>query len=136
MPVIIPDAEPAVAMTGLLLLHVPPTEMSVSVMDDPMHSVEEPDMVAGGAVTVTVVVVLHPAVLVKVIDAVPGVPPVMIPVAEPITATAGLLLAQEPVVPVVSVPVAPEQTITDPVMEGGRLFTVITLVVMHPVPIE
>ena len=136
MPVIIPLAKPAIAIIGLLLLQVPPTEMSVSIIDDPMHNVEEPVMAAGGAVTVTVVVVVQPAVLVKVIDAVPGVPPVMIPVVGPIAAIAELLLDHVPVVPVVSVPVAPEQTTTGPAIVGGRLLTVIILVVMHPEPTE
>ena len=52
-----PVVEPAMAMMGLLLLHVPPTVISISVMDDPMHTVDEPVMAEGGVFTVTVVVV-------------------------------------------------------------------------------
>jgi hypothetical protein len=56
MPEMMPVAEPAVAITGLLLLQVPPLVMSVNVIADPMQRVDEPVIAAGGVLTVTVVV--------------------------------------------------------------------------------
>ena len=68
--------------------------------------------------------------------AVPAVPPVIIPVVDPIAAMVGLLLLQLPAMPVVSVPVEPEQMTTEPEIDGGKLFTVIRRVVIQPVPTE
>jgi hypothetical protein len=136
MPVMTPVAEPAVAMMGLLLLQVPPLVISVSVMDDPIHNVDEPVMAEGGVFTVTVVLAKQPAVLVNVMTDVPAVPPVTIPVEVPIAAIAGLLLVHVPLVPVVNAPVEPEQITTEPEIVGGRLFTVISLVVIQPEPTE
>jgi hypothetical protein len=68
--------------------------------------------------------------------AVPAVPPVRIPVVEPMAAMPGLPLLQVPLAPVVNAPVAPEQITTVPDIDGGKLFTVIDLVVIQPVPTE
>ena len=55
-----PDEEPTVAIDGLLLLHVPPVETLLSVIDDPTQTGIEPVMDDGNRLTVTVVVVKQP----------------------------------------------------------------------------
>jgi hypothetical protein len=79
----------------LLLLHVPPTVASVSVVVDPRQIAVTPEIDAGADPTLIVVVVLHPPV-VYVITAVPGVPPVITPVPTAMGATDGLLLLHVP----------------------------------------
>jgi hypothetical protein len=63
MPVTIPVADPTVATAVLLLLHVPPPLAgSVSVEIRPTQTLVFPVIVVGGALTVTMVVALHPEV--------------------------------------------------------------------------
>ena len=59
-PTTMPDEEPTVAIDGLLLLHVPPVETLLSVIDDPTQTGIEPVMDDGNRLTVTVVVVKQP----------------------------------------------------------------------------
>ena len=62
-PLLIPVTTPeafTVALEGLLLLHVPPGTVLVSVMEEPTQTVLLPDMGAGVALTVTDFVLLHP----------------------------------------------------------------------------
>jgi len=61
MPVTI-LVEPIVAIVVLLLLQVPPTVASASVVVKPGHTVVVPVIAAGNAFTVNVVVALHPEV--------------------------------------------------------------------------
>jgi hypothetical protein len=56
MPVIVPDAEPTVAMPVLLLAQVPPPVLLVSVLVAPIHILVVPDMVAGAGLTVATTV--------------------------------------------------------------------------------
>jgi hypothetical protein len=59
-PVITPVAEPADATTGLLLVHVPPVTASLNMVVVLMHTIGEPVMIGGGALTVIVLVTLQP----------------------------------------------------------------------------
>lgn len=60
-PVMMPVAEPAVAMAVLLLLHVPPAVASLSVMVPPLaQSVDGPVMAAGSGLTLMVRVTWQP----------------------------------------------------------------------------
>ena len=57
-PVTIPVEEPTVATDILLLLHVPPERASLSVILVPAITVLLPEMVAGAALTVNIIVVM------------------------------------------------------------------------------
>lgn len=57
----LPDVAPMLATVVGITLHVPPPVMSVSVITDPMHTLVAPDIVAGTAFTVIVLVTLQPA---------------------------------------------------------------------------
>jgi len=57
---ILPLVELIVATVGELLFHVPPVTVLVSVLDVPVHIEEEPAMVAGAWLTVTIALVKHP----------------------------------------------------------------------------
>ena len=60
-PVSVPDAEPIVPLVVLLLLHVPPLgSVSVSVVAEPIHTPETPEIFAGKAFTVTVTAAEEP----------------------------------------------------------------------------
>ena len=56
MPVTIPDEDPTDASHDGVILHVPPAEVSVSVMVDPIQTAAGPPIVAGRADTVIVLV--------------------------------------------------------------------------------
>jgi hypothetical protein len=60
-PAITPVAEPADATTGLLLVQVPPVTASLNVVVVPIHTIDEPVIAGGSALTVIVLVTLHPA---------------------------------------------------------------------------
>ena len=61
-PVTIPDDVPIVAISVLLLNHVPPVEASDRVILVPEHTLVFP-MIGGAVFTVTMEVVLHPPAL-------------------------------------------------------------------------
>jgi hypothetical protein len=68
-----------------------------------------------------------------VIVAVPAETPVKTPVPDPITATLVLLLTHVPPdVAFVRIAEAPAQTDAAPVMAGGKVLTVIVVLVAHP----
>ncbi len=60
IPVITPVEEPTVATAVLLLVHVPLPAASVKVIVDPAQTGVLPEIAAGRALTVTVVVVIQP----------------------------------------------------------------------------
>jgi hypothetical protein len=124
--------KPTVAMPVLLLLHVPPAGTSESVTEEPIHAVLFPET-GVTALTVTVVVAIQPAALVKVIVAVPVAMPATIPLPEPTVAIAVLPLLHVPdTVVSFKVIVEPTQTGVLPVTAPGRLLTVITVVAKQP----
>ena len=59
-PVTTPVVEFTVAKEALLLLHVPPTVASLSVLVKPIHALAVPVMDAGNGLTVIIVVAVHP----------------------------------------------------------------------------
>ena len=60
IPVTMPVALPTVAIAGLLLLHVPPVTVLLSVAVVPGHTLLFPVIVAGAGLTVTTMVLVTP----------------------------------------------------------------------------
>ena len=60
-PPTVPDTEPTVATAVLLLVHIPPPVVSLSVLVAVVHRLGAPKMADGVARTVMGMVVLHPA---------------------------------------------------------------------------
>jgi hypothetical protein len=58
-PVTMPLVDPTAALV-LLLLQLPPAEASLSVVEDPMHTLDAPVITAGSGLTVTVTPVVQP----------------------------------------------------------------------------
>ena len=79
IPDTIPEDESISATAGLVLIHIPPGVLLLSVVVLPWHTVGVP-VIGVGNPTVTVVDSVHPAAEVKVIFVVPTVTPVTIPV--------------------------------------------------------
>ena len=132
-PVTTPFDEPIVAIVISLLLHVPPTVASVSVVVRPIQALIVPP-ITENAVTVTTVVTLHPVDIVYVIVAFPAATPVIVPSAAPAVAIAVLLLVHVP--PLVAsdrVIVDPAQTGVEPVIAGGNGLMVTCVVILQPV---
>ena len=98
-PVTMPDV-PIVATPVLLLAHVPPVGVLLSVDVLPTHTTGDPIINPGSGLIVTVVVVRQPVGRVYVMLAVPAAMPLTVPAAS-IVATAVLLLFQAPPVVVV-----------------------------------
>jgi hypothetical protein len=132
-PVTVPDDEPMVATAVLLLLHVAPRLVVLSVVVDPAHILNVPAMALGAGCTVTTTVVKHAdAGSVYVIVVVPPArpTPVTMPEEDPTVATAGELLVQVPPGVVwLSADVTPGQTTVTPEIAAGVGLTVITAVV-------
>src|SRR5579872_1952778 len=76
VPAVMPVTTPlkTAATAGLLVLHDPPGTASASNVELPSHTPGVPVM-GDGTLTVTVVDAIQPAVVVKVIPAVPGATP-------------------------------------------------------------
>lgn len=134
-----PVDEPTVAISVLLLLHVPPPG-SVSTVDVPAQAVGVPAIGFGKAFTVTTVVVKHPPGAVYVIITVVlnnTAPPVTLPVVSPTEPRLGLLDDQvPPVVASLKCVTSPAQTRMTPVMGSGTGFTVTVVLVKHRPPNE
>jgi hypothetical protein len=60
-PVSRPEDEPIAAFAGMVLVHVPAPDGSVSVADAPTHTLKVPVIGSGGSTTVIVVAALQPA---------------------------------------------------------------------------
>src|SRR4051812_13354161 len=91
IPLTMPVPEPIVAISGLLLVHIPPVLLLLKVVVRPTHTTGIPVLAGGDRLTVTVVVARQ-LPTVYVISVVPAVRPDSTPVVEPIVATAVLLL--------------------------------------------
>jgi hypothetical protein len=138
IPHTIPLVEFTVATAVLLLVHVPPLVPSVSGVHDPTHTLPEPPMPTGGAVTVNTELIEHPEGGVYVTVVVPGLTPVIIPeVAGPNVATDRTLLLHVPPAGVeLSVDVEPAHAWAVPMIEPGKPFTVTTTDFVQPDPNE
>ena len=109
-------------------LHVPPVTASLSVIVDPAHTDEGPEIAAGSGLTASVAVRTQPDGIVYDIVAVPAIIPLAIPVVPPIVATDRLLLLHVPPVDAsVNVVVEPTHAANMP-DTGSIVLTVITVV--------
>jgi hypothetical protein len=116
----------------LLLVHVPPGVVELSVVVAPVQTVLLPVMAAGNAFTVTTAVRVQPLVPKQVMVAVPAATPVTVPDDEPMVATAVLLLLHvAPRLVVLNVVVDPAHILNVPAMALGAGCTVTTTVVKH-----
>jgi len=100
IPVMVPEAEPAVAIAVAELVHVPPVVVDVHVWDDPVQTGVVPLIVCvmgDEIVTIFVPVLTHPPIVtVYVIREVPALTPVTTPLEVPTAATAGVSLVHVP----------------------------------------
>jgi hypothetical protein len=136
-PVTTPLDVPTVATDVLFVLHVPPAVASLSVIFEPEHTDEAPDMVPGAPITVIVVVTALPQPVEYEITALPAITPVTMPVPEPTVAVVVLLLLHVPlVVELLNVMIEVEHTIVAPDIVPGAARTVIVLVASVPQPVE
>ena len=144
-PVITPVALPILAISGLLLDHVPPgVAVTDTVVTAPWHTLLLPSMGDGNGLTVTGAVMAHPVGSVYVTLAVDAVVlptttlPVSKPVEETILATAdGETVHVPPKVTSSNFNVEPWHTLIIPeavVIGWGSGLTVIVREMLHPVP--
>ena len=136
-PVTIPvvaDPGVTVATAALVEVQVRLAEVDERVAVLPTQTVLTPVIGEGRALIVMASVRRQPLDSVYEIVAAPAVPPVTVPVAEPIGAiVAELLLQVPPLVESENVSMTPEQMVGSPTMAAGRGFTETSLVVKHPV---
>jgi hypothetical protein len=129
-PVTTPVPLITVAIPVLALAHVPPVVPSVNVMVEPTQTGDDPGIVDGVVLTVTMVVVVQPVPREYVISDVPDMIPATTPVPPTTVATVVVPLVHvPPVVPSVNVIVVPEQKADEVEMVPGNVFTVATVVV-------
>jgi hypothetical protein len=135
VPAVTPVITPAddVDAFALLLVHVPPATVLLSVTVLPVHTDDGPLIAAGAVFTVTVAVATQPVPSVYVMVTVPAVTPVTTPEVL-IDAFVLLLLHVPPVVVLVSVVVLPSQTVSVPVIVPGSALMVTVAAVIQPVP--
>ena len=132
MPATRPDTRPPpeiVALAGTLLLHVPAGDASLNSVVAPTHTVAVPVMPDGGAMTETVAVTLQLPPSEYVMDAVPGVTPVISPVNRPTLTVVAVLVHEPPMIASLNVVVAPTHTVSLPPIGPGAGLTS-TLVVI------
>jgi hypothetical protein len=123
-----------VATDGLLLVHVPPAGVLLSVAVIPIQTFEPPVIDAGKALTVRSTVCAQPVPTVYVIVVVPTAAPPATPVKRATVPITGLLLVQSPPgALLVSVVVWPMQIFAAPPIGGGIVFTVTIAVARQPV---
>jgi len=135
-PVTRPEDALIVAIEVVPLLQVPPLVESLNAVVNPVHTTAVP-VIAGTAVTVIVVIRMHPVLSIYVMMAVPVLMPAAIPVDEPMVAIPLLLLVQiPPETELFKVVVEPIHAIVAPVITGGREFTVTIIVLLHTGPRE
>jgi hypothetical protein len=139
-PVTTPVVDTTVARAVLLLLHVPPVTVLLSVTELPVHTATLAGVIAAGEVlTVTPFIIKQPvAEIVYVMLAVPGATPVTNPPALTVAIAALLLLHVPPGVVLVNVAVLPTQRMVGGIglITLGSGLTVTTAVEVHPVPNE
>jgi hypothetical protein len=128
-----PFAEPIVAMPVVLLAHVPPPVVLVSVEVAPTHTDRTPPMFGGSALTVTIRTAAQPEGGVYVIVVVPGVTPHATPEASIVPIAVLLLAHVPPVIALVSEVQEPTHMLGVPAIGAAGVFTVITAVMRQPV---
>jgi hypothetical protein len=136
-PVTIPVPEPTVAIVVLLLLQVPLADALLKVIFKPAQTVDAPDIVPGGAITVIVLVASVPQPVEYLITTVPAIPPVTIPDPEPTVAILVLLVFHvPPAILLLNVRFDPEHTIDAPDIAPGATLVVTVVVASVPQPVE
>src|ERR1043165_3903062 len=109
---VIPVAEPTVALAVLALVHTPPGVLLVRVSTAPVHACVGPAIADGIGITVTTIVVGQPVPEdVNVMVEVPAETPLTYPPDVTIVATDGVLLLQVPDPPPESVVVRPTHAV-------------------------
>ena len=122
-----PVEEPMSATPVLLLVHVPPSVVSVNVVLVPVQTANVPPIGLGSGSTVTTLALEHPVVVcVNVIADVPAPMPLIMPEPDPTVATEVLEEAQVPAA-LTHVIVEPAHTEDGPVDADGSAFTVIVV---------
>jgi len=118
---------------GTLLLQAPPGTALPIVVVCPSHTVPAPVIGPGIGITDTSKVVLQLPGIVYVITVKPAAIPPTTPVVRPTVPFVGaLLLHVPPVVALASDVVAPTHICDVPVIGSGDVFTVTTVVTVHP----
>ena len=140
VPALRPVTTPAVdtvPTAGVLLLHVPPVVVLVSVVVPFTQMLVIPVITAGNGFTVSTAVLRQPLVrLYVIVDVPPGAIPVATPVPRAIVATVVVpLIHVPPVGAPVRVVFVPAQMLSVPLMDGV-VFTVATAVTVQPEPSE
>lgn len=131
-PVTNPVVDPTVAMAVLPELHLPPSVVSISVIDEPEHTVWLPMMPDTGLIMI-VVMAAQPELRVYEINTVPEPKAVTAPDVPPTTAMYLLPLAHTPPgVPLLNVIVLPTHTVAGPVIAVGDGTTVTVVLAVHP----
>ena len=134
-PVITPVILSILATLGVLLLHVPPMVVSVSVVVVPWHMIKVPVIGVGSALTVMIFVTKQVEEKAYVIVVVPIPTPPTIPVTAPTVPTVGVLLVQVPPgTELVKVIVEPKHTVEGPEIVAGVGVTVTMAVMLQPGP--
>lgn len=135
-PVTTPDVIPTTPMAVLALVHVPPVVVEASVVEAPTVVIGKPDMAAGKAFTVTVLMLRQPVPIEYVMFVTPADEPATTPVAGAMAATALLALFHvPPEVVLLNVIELLIQKLIKPVLlvlAGNAAFTVTTAVLKHP----
>ena len=127
--------EPVVTETPAVLVHAPPTVISLSVIDAPSHTEVAPLIPLGTGLTVTVTTVGTPATVYEIF-AVPAATPVTIPDVPTVAISVLLLCQVPPGVASVNVVVDSRQTVGAPLTPPTpEAFTVIiSVAVIEPQP--
>jgi len=124
------------ATDALLLLQVPPVEMSLKVVDAPEQIAVTPDIAGVAAFTVTIVEVEQPREVNVITDVATLLLPETTPVTTPEEFTVAvpvlLLLHVPPVVVSPKAVVAPWHTFVMPVIDAGTGLTVTMVVRVQP----
>ena len=134
LPVIIPVVLPMFAIVKLLLSHVPPAVALVTVVVEPIQTLNAPAEATGTIFTVSTAVLVQPVDAVYVIIVVQGATVVTKPVPAAIVATEPVELSHVPPATLfVRVVVAPSQMLSAPPIAGGETILVTLYVDLQPV---
>jgi hypothetical protein len=132
-PVIIP-VDPPIVTVPVILLQVPPGDVSLKLVVKPTHVFRFPVIAPGKALTVTVASAAQPVGNEYEIVAVPADMPVTTPVVPVVAIVVALLLHTPPPEGSLKVVVNPGQTVMTPFIGNGPRLTVTDIVVKQPGP--
>ena len=118
-PATVPVLAPIVPTAAVLLVHVPPVVLLLSVVVWPTHTSGIPLMVPGTALMVIIIVFWQPVDGVFVIVAVPLLNPVTSPVVGFTDTVASALVQVPPAIVLARVMVAPTHKLVGPLITGN-----------------